>query len=430
MQMKTKSMDLLGTFWSAGKPAALAMLLVAVGISGCGDIPTYSDKESSQLDIIGGTAVEPSEAIAKHTVMVSQIRNSSIPQPVCSGTLILDGTYVLTAAHCIDESQPFAYVSFNSKPRLSEDSSSVTYRRRHFVAIAISHQKLRSVGLLQNELADLPRETTRDEVDRVEQEVNKTLAKEKFADIALLKMVNFEKGSIPEGYSPIEFVSSDFAFDSTTRLQVAGYGITLKPTKETPMNSSLLASYKELAQKVVKEKELSKNFKHTAFLLYLLLPTKDFQKLAKKRFMESYNLHMNIQTFKFVVGAHGAEDIGRLNKLDVGYTAGDVTINQYKDQMVLKPLDSTKWQAVAGGDSGGPAFVEENGKLKLAGVASTSTYSNECTYTNVQPYLDWIAQEAKKEVAASASLFETNSMSMQLNGSQRYEDENNYLNNP
>jgi secreted trypsin-like serine protease len=50
----------------------------------------------------------------------------------------------------------------------------------------------------------------------------------------------------------------------------------------------------------------------------------------------------------------------------------------------------------APGDSGGPAFIEVDGRLRLAGVSSASmngkpgTYGVVDVYTRVSAYVDWI----------------------------------------
>ena len=57
------------------------------------------------------------------------------------------------------------------------------------------------------------------------------------------------------------------------------------------------------------------------------------------------------------------------------------------------------------GDSGGPAYVEVDGEVQLAGATSRATknFTQPCgdggIYTRVDRYVDWIRQVAHQEMA-------------------------------
>ena len=74
----------------------------------------------------------------------------------------------------------------------------------------------------------------------------------------------------------------------------------------------------------------------------------------------------------------------------------DVTIDQIDDTTLHYTTEQGK--SACNGDSGGPAFYEENGELLVVGV--TSWGDQACqefgVYTRVDAYLDWIDQEVAK----------------------------------
>lgn len=77
------------------------------------------------------------------------------------------------------------------------------------------------------------------------------------------------------------------------------------------------------------------------------------------------------------------------------------------------PPAGTELEGVGGpGDSGGPLFIEENGRLYLAGVSSASmdgkpgSYGVVDVYTRVSSYVDWI----EPKLAAGAVALATNAL--------------------
>ena len=79
--------------------------------------------------------------------------------------------------------------------------------------------------------------------------------------------------------------------------------------------------------------------------------------------------------------------------------------NYSKDEFTV---DQSEGEGACHGDSGGPAFVTDKGKLYLVGITSRGTANNcqrEGIYTRVSPFVDWINQildEKGEEAETSA----------------------------
>ncbi len=87
-----------------------------------------------------------------------------------------------------------------------------------------------------------------------------------------------------------------------------------------------------------------------------------------------------------------------------------VTVNQPEFGQTEILLDQRRGSGACHGDSGGPAFVESNGKYYLMGVTSRGypvTAPDDCkhevVYTRVNAYREWISQASKELSRANSA---------------------------
>lgn len=159
-------------------------------------------------------------------------------------------------------------------------------------------------------------------------------------DIAIIKF----EGDLPEGYAPVEMLGSDSVLQKGVDITVAGFGVS--------------------------------------------------------------NVYLSPINPKKVKHLQDAIDAGEVICYDIDNTdcesvemEGDGILRQTHAliaslQQTEFRLDESKGHGTCSGDSGGPAYVEVNGKLFLTGVTSRgSVFCNKVgVYTNVVPYKAWVEE--------------------------------------
>lgn len=385
-----KSQNLLGKIQERARQAIL--LAMSAGALGCGDNIATPSNHVSDLNIIGGTKVAFSEDIARHTVMLS--KKTSLfadPRSICSGTLILDGTYVLTAAHCIDETTPYIYVSFNGEATIDKEKQEASYQRQHFLAAHLSKtshwiQKFSEKKLQQFEQAGLKG----DQEWRLSKILQKQLEKRAVDDIAVLKILELTPEELPEGYEPVKLVSKNFRHSRSTKIELAGYGKTLKSTYKSQRNDFLDDLYESTKKDILERKQR----------LYKISLQNLFSSLYR---VDQRSNELTRQKLDLLIESSVPyEKTGQLHKMEARWLSNERFGDEFNNQVRYTSTDPTKWKAVCYGDSGGPAFIKENSILKVAGVASTSNFMDSTHYTDVSKFVDWVHKEAPKELKIRA----------------------------
>lgn len=161
-------------------------------------------------------------------------------------------------------------------------------------------------------------------------------------DIALVKF----QGELPEGFSAAEFLTDQSQLKLNSHVVVAGYGVSLVESEEvTPKKNQKF-------QKMLKSGEVVCD---------------GDQKMCLRIRMSGDGLLRR-----------GSAPISRL----------------YSSEVVLNENNAT---GTCSGDSGGPAFIEQNGKLLFFGITSRgSLLCNDVgLYTNAIYYKDWITETSK-----------------------------------
>lgn len=161
-------------------------------------------------------------------------------------------------------------------------------------------------------------------------------------DIALVKF----EGSLPVGYQAAEFLSDESLLKTDAQVIVAGYGVNLVESEEvTPKKNQKF-------QKMLNSGEVVCDGDQTLCLRI----TASGDGILRK----------------------GSAPISRI----------------YNSEIVLNEANAS---GTCSGDSGGPAFIEKNGKLYFFGVTSRgSLLCNDVgLYTNALSYKDWIVETAK-----------------------------------
>ncbi len=164
-----------------------------------------------------------------------------------------------------------------------------------------------------------------------------------WSDIALIKF----SGSIPDGYKPVEFLKDDSVLKRGTMVKVAGFGVT--KVEYSPVDAKDVPNLDEAME-------------------YGEVMCDDKNKNCLKIEMSGDGvLH---ETEAPVASVHETEVI----------------------------LDESKGHGTCAGDSGGPAFVESNGKFYLFGVTSRGSVMCDRVgiYTNAIQFKKWIVDGINK----------------------------------
>lgn len=283
------------------------LCLSACSQNALNDQITYSTPDTTSK-IINGTAVEASDTIASHVVIVFDKKDGYL----CSGTII-DKNIILTAAHCLSRSHKQFEVVFSRSIKDLDDRNEEVIRPASHVVV---NEKYGRDGKSQSD--------------------------EDRSDIGL---VYFE-GDLPTGYTPAEVMFKDEFLKKGTPVIMAGYGVTQVIWADI--------KYKRA------EKFIDKIKNGEVFC--------DFE----------------------VLDAEGDPTCIELSMSGDGELRKTQTTIKYFSQSEFV-LDE-KTTGTCEGDSGGPVFIEKEGKLYLVGLTSRGDLlcDGEGVYTSIPSFIDWI----------------------------------------
>lgn len=164
-----------------------------------------------------------------------------------------------------------------------------------------------------------------------------------WGDIALIKF----RGTLPPGYKPVQLLPDDRILKRGLTVTVAGYGVSQVDTEP-------------IDPKKVK------------------------------------NLEEALEYGEVICD----DDLRNCLKVDM---SGDGLLRETKAPIAAVQetevrLDESKGHGTCAGDSGGPAYVEQNGKMYLFGITSrgSALCDNTGVYTNAVYYKDWITKTMPK----------------------------------
>lgn len=404
--MTYKKLELKSNFSVSAKTSLTLKLAIGLGLSmslltSCGDVTSNTTESHSELNIIGGTEVSPNDEVNKHTVQVISLNMFGRPSGNCTGTLVLDGSYVATAAHCINAQSSYSYVQFLTDPVHSEDQTHVTYKFKHRLAISTTYKNASISQDIENAMMEIPKEEQNPK-NRMKafEKVMDTVRNKNFPDIALVKLVNFSPEDLPKGYEPIEFVSEDYEYDATTVFEAVGYGITLKPSKNLHGSDRAIKTYDSIKNN--NEGYRTYLLAKKNFLKYTMLEDVPFLPEVVDAVDERFimrNLGLQVWDHKNFLEKHRLETSnGSLNKTSLVLSAAGLMDDQHESLIALESEDPKKWSTICLGDSGGPGFIKEDGKLRLAGIASSSDFVYRSFFVDTIPYLKWFKKDAVKRL--------------------------------
>lgn len=170
-------------------------------------------------------------------------------------------------------------------------------------------------------------------------------SEDKESDVGDIALIKFE-GTLPEGYHPAEILSDDSVLKTGVDITVAGYGISNVYTE--PINP-----------KKVKNLEDAIEFGEVYCFDEELTDCVSVEMGGDGKLRQTHTLISSVQETEF-------------------------------------RLDESTGHGTCSGDSGGPAYVNVEGKLYLTGVTSrgSALCDNVGVYTNVVPYAEWISLTA------------------------------------
>lgn len=292
----------------------IAVLLLSVFVVSCTSEQNPVSLNNNQNGIMGGTLAADTDSPVRSVVAIVDAKDGSS----CTGTLIAENI-VLTAAHCVKgintrSLQIVFHKDMNWVLSSKEPDIIQMYVRR--VTSSVYHD-------------DYVDEST-------EQAKPKDNVLEGSFDIGLLKF----KGSLPEGYKPIEILTDDSWVDTKQEIQLFGYGV--HEINLTDINPKLIPNLDELIEtgEIVCDDQL---------------------------------LHCSsVEMF-----ADGA--LRKAIAPIQGFTENEFVLNESA-------------QGTCAGDSGGPAFIEKDSKFYLYGVTSRGggLCNDYGVYGNISYLNSWI----------------------------------------
>lgn len=298
----------------------IAVLLLFGFVVSCTSGKTPVSGNNNQNGIMGGKLATDSDAPVKSIVAIVDAKDGSS----CTGTLIAENI-VLTAAHCVKGVNPkVLQIVFHKDMEwvLSSKEQDIIQENVRRVTSTVYHE------------------------DYVDEETEGAKPKDNILegsfDIGLIKF----KGSLPEGYKPIDILTDDSWVDTKQEIHLFGYGV--HEINLTDINPKLIANLDELIEtgEIVCDDQL---------------------------------LHCSsVEMFADGVLRKAVAPIQ-------GFTENEFLLNESS-------------QGTCAGDSGGPAFIEKDSKFYLYGV--TSRGGGLCddygVYGNVSYLYPWIQDAIPK----------------------------------
>lgn len=154
------------------------------------------------------------------------------------------------------------------------------------------------------------------------------------------------RGILPPGYSPVDILFDDRSIKKDQMLTMAGYGVDKVTANDIQYKKSKIFQDKIKDGKIICDGNVKDNNNNPTCLEIFMSGDGDLRKTEA--------------TVKFT----------------------------YASEFVL----DEKKSGTCSGDSGGPAFIEENGKIYLAGITSRGDFlcNGIGVYTSVPAFIDWI----------------------------------------
>jgi hypothetical protein len=342
---------------------------LALATASCG-----VDPSTSGLKIVGGQKVRPAITVdgknpkatkspANYTVQLTDTSG----QRLCSGTVVLDGTYVVTASHCIDHVTGITFVIFDQV-----DSNTKT-KQKHRIVTTIQGYGVINPGF----------------VKRSRQEAGKTdgpsSLKSLFqlggnqpiptGDIALVKLFA-EPKDIPEYITPLEWAKKGMRLAKGATIRSSGYGKTMKPSQGKEVSSQ--------ANKLVIQSAIE-------------------QAKGLKAGPEKLRLEQLIQTHLDELHKLSAENAGSLHTVELKLES-----IQRRDAELIATSPDNEWKSVCYGDSGGPSVILDEGKLVLVGVNARigkRRCIDESKLADIRIYTNWLEKFALDQAQKAAEFF-------------------------
>lgn len=164
---------------------------------------------------------------------------------------------------------------------------------------------------------------------------------DKESDVGDIAIIKFE-GTLPEGYHPAELLSDDSILKRGTDITIAGFGVSNVYTEKIDPK---------------KVKDLQDAIEYGEIYCY------------DEELTDCVSVEMG-----------GTSELRQTHTL-----ISSVQETEFR-------LDESTGHGTCAGDSGGPAYVQVEGKLLLTGVTSrgSALCDNVGVYTNITPYKEWI----------------------------------------
>ncbi len=329
------------------------------------------DDSSSDLKIVGGQSVGPALTIDGKSPDTDLNPNQysvklrdATGRNLCSGTLVLDGTYIITASHCIDPVSGITFAFFDQ----IDKSSSTNIKQ-------LITTKIQGYGVIN------PGFMARQKADRV-----RSMNSLPTGDIALVKLFA-RPAEIPAFARPLQWATSSTKIELGIDIKTSGYGKTLQAAQGQEVSSD--------ANRFVIKSALE-------------------QANKARPGPERIRLNRIIQTHLDELHRLSAPATGTLNSVIL--KLNDI---KNKDAELIAGSPDHEWKSVCYGDSGGPSTTMINQKEILVGV-NARVGSRRCIdkskLVDIRQYNQWLNDFAIDQTANAADFF-MNRNTLELGGS-------------
>jgi|GEM_PF-4407476 len=351
------------------------IILLSLGllIGSCGVEPASSD-----LKVVGGDRVGPAITIdgestgktnpSHYTVKLSNAAGTSL----CSGTLVLDGTYVVTASHCID---PVTGVTFVIFDQLNSSSTKTLVER---VTTRIEGYGVINPGFIQRQKADAKRTLSMNTMHNIPT-----------GDIALVKLFA-DKSEIPTYVRPLKWATKETTLEVGMTVRASGFGKTLRPDTGNEVSASANRFVIESAIEQAEQLEPGP---------------------------QRYKLERMIDTHLNELHTLAAPVDGKLRTVELKLEE----IQKRDAELISRSPDAT-WKSVCYGDSGGPSTATIDDEETLIGVNArigNRRCIEDSKLVDIRRYNDWLIDFAKVQADKGADFFVERSK-LELDGESQF----------